>query len=362
MAFSATEITNIANAALDFYIKGPAFAQTIQSRPLLDHYMRRQKTFPGGKGSIDLPVKGDYTTAIAGYTHNDTVSYANPANLKRVNFPWKEIHAGITVTLSELKRDGITVVDSLNGAKTSEHSNIEMTRLVGLLEDKLDDMAEGWARTFNNMLWRDGTQDAKLVAGLTAFIADDPTTGTLGGLSRATTVDSKGFYYWRNRALVGGNTITASPSGQTLTKALRREVRQLTRFGGKPTVLLCGSKFIEALESEVHEKGYYTLEGFKSEGKTDIGMAKISLRGLGTFEYDPTLDDLQAITGSAVDYSKRCYMIDSDAIQLYVMEGEDRKTHTPARPYDQYTLYRAMTWTGGTVARQLNSSGVYAVA
>jgi hypothetical protein len=354
MAFSVNELTNITNAALDFHLRGPAFAQTIQTRPLLDHMMKGQKTFPGGKGNITVPIKGDYTTTIAGFSHNDTVAYANPANIKRVSFPWKEIHAGITVTLSELKIDGISVVDSLDGAKTSDHSDREVTALTNLLEDKLNDMSEGWARGFNNMLWRDGTQDAKVCAGILAYIVDDPTTGVIGGLDRATTVDSKGFYYWRNRSLVGSNKTTASPSTQALTKMLRAEVRQLKRYGGSPKKVLCGSGFIAALESEVHEKGYYTLQGFQNKGKTDIGMPVISLNGLGDFEYDPTLDDL--------GYSKRCYMIDTDNIQLHVMEGEDRKTHTPARPYNQYTLYRAMTWTGGTVARQLNSSGVYEVA
>lgn len=354
MSFSAQEIANYTNAALDFYIKGPAFAQTIQKRPLLDHYMKKQKTFSGGRGNIDLPIKGDYTTAIAGYSHNDTVAYQNPANIKRVYFPWKEIHAGITVTFTELKKDGISVTDSTTGSSTSEHSERDLTKLVGLLEDKLDDMGEGWARTFNNMLWKDGTQDAKLCAGIQAFVASDPTTGSLGGLSRASTVDANGFYYWRNRSAVGANAITQSATNQTLSKFLRKEARQLTRYGGKPSIILCGSAFIEALELEVSEKGYYTLEGFVNKGKTDFGMASISMRGLGEFVYDPTLDTL--------GLSKYCYMIDTDAVSLYVMEGEDRKNHTPARPYDQYALYRAMTWTGGMTATQLNSSAVYAIA
>jgi len=353
MSFTAQEVSNIANATLDFYIKSPAFAQTIQERPLLDLLMKKQKSFPGGKGNIDLPIKGDFSVTTAGYTHNDTVAYTNPANIKRVKYPWKEVHAGITVSFTELKNDGITVVDSLNGAETSEHSGRDMTVLVNLLQDKLGDMTEGWGRSQNDMLWRDGTQDAKKVAGILSMIVDDPTTGTLGGLTRGT-VASNGFAYWRNRALVGANKITASAASQTLTKTLRKEVRQLTRYGGKPTIILCGSAFIEALELEVHEKGVYTQTGFLKKGQTDIGMAEISLNGLGTFQYDPTLDDL--------GYSKRCYMIDGDAIQLYVMEGEDRKTHSPARPYDQYGLYRAMTWTGGLVTRQINSSGVYEVA
>lgn len=348
MAFSAGELSNIANAALDFYIKGDAFSQTIQNKPLLNALIGKQKTFPGGKGNISIPVKGTYTTAIAGYTHNDTVSYSNPANIQRAVFPWKEVHAGIAVTLTELKIDGISVADSTTGAKTVEHSDRELTAITNLLQDKLEDMGEGWARSFNSMLWRDGTQDANQVPGLRALVTDVVATGTVGGIDRATAA------WWRNRSLVGANKITASAANQTLTKTLRSEFRQLARYGGKPDLILCGSDFLNALESEVAEKGIYTQQGFVKNGKTDIGLPSISMMGVGEFVYDPTLDDLSL--------GKRAYFIDSSKIQLYVMEGEDRKTHNPARPFNQYVLYRAMTWTGGLAATQLNSSAVYEVA
>ncbi|CUW38791.1 protein of unknown function [Magnetospirillum sp. XM-1] len=348
MAFSAGELANIANAALDFYIKGPAFAQTIQKRPLLDAMLKAKKTFPGGKGNISLPVKGDYTTALEGYTHNDSVSYANPANLKRAVFPWKELHAGISLTLTELKIDGISVTDTTTGKGTSNHSSRELTALTGLLEDKLDDMAEGWARSFDAMLHKDGSQDAKQVPGIKAFITDDPTTGTVAGLDRSTVT------WWRNRSKVGGSKITASAANQTLTKTLRSELRQIQRFGGRPNLVICGSDFINALELEVAEKGIYTQQGFTKAGSTDIGLAQISMMGLGDFIYDPTLDDLSE--------SKRCYMIDTRHTKLWVMDGEDMKQHNPARPEDKYVLYRAVTWTGGLACDQMNANAVYEVA
>jgi hypothetical protein len=347
MPFSAGELANIANAALDFFIRGDAFSQTIQNKPLLNALIGKQKTFPGGKANISIPVKGTYTTAIAGYNHNDTVSYSNPANILRAAFPWKEVHAGIAVTLTELKIDGISVADSMNGAKTVEHSDRELTAITNLLQDKLEDMGEGWARSFNTMLWRDGTQDANQVPGIRALVTDTVATGIVGGIDRATAA------WWRNRSLVGANRITPSAANQTLTKTLRSEFRQLSRYGGKPDLILCGSDFLNALESEVAEKGIYTQQGFVKNGKTDIGLPSISMHGVGEFVYDPTLDDLSL--------GKRAYFIDSSKIQLHVMEGEDRKTHNPARPFNQYVLYRAMTWTGGLAATQLNSSAVYEV-
>lgn len=347
MAFTGQELQNIANSALDFYIKGPAMKQAIQERPLLDLLMKGQKTFPGGKGNISIPVKGNYTTAVQGYSHDDQVAYANPANIKRIVFPWKEIHAGISLTLTELKVDGISVSDSMNSAKTSNHSDREMTVLTGIFEDKLDDMTEGWARTFQTMCWLDGTQDSKQVPGIFALLPDDPTTGVIGGLDR-------GLNTWfRHRTLVGANKITVSGANSTLILALRAEVRQLRRYGGKPSIALCGSGFLAGLETEVHAKGYFSQTGFTQGKSTDIGMAEPTLSGI-QFVYEPSLDDL--------GFPKRCYLLDDKHIKLRVMDGEDRKTHTPARPFDRYVMYRAMTWTGGLTMDQANCHGVYEIA
>lgn len=355
MSFTNQELNNVLNAALPHFIKGETFAQTIQDKPLLRAMLASQKTFSGGSGTISIPVQFDYdTSSFAGYSHNDTVAYTNPANIRRAQWTWREVHAGITVTHTELKIDGISVVDSEIGKRTSEHSGRDIHVLTGLLQNKLADMAESWARSMNLMLWRDGTQDAKLTPGITALITDNPATGVLAGIDRAQTPG------WRNRSLVnnlpsGGadQRIVPSASLQTLTKTLRSEVRQLKRFGGNPNLVFCGSRFLDALENEIHEKGQYTDSGFMNAGATEIGMADIRMRGVGQFVYDPTLDDL--------GFSRRAYFVDSRNINLMVMQGEDRKIHNPARPYDQYALYRAMTWTGALTAKQLNGSAVYEV-
>jgi len=352
MAFTQGELDNIANAAMDYVVRGPTFANTIQEKPLLNALIAKQETFPGGKGNISIPVQFDYdTSSFQGYTHNDTVTYTNPANIKRATFPWKEIHAGIGLTLTELKIDGISVVDSLNSARTTNHSERDLTVLTGLLDNKLSDMAEAWSRSFDLMLHQNGVQDADEVPGIAALITSAagggaPTTGVVGGIDRATTAG------WRNRSATGAAAIAASATNQTLTKFLRKELRQLRRYGGRNHLMIAGSAFIEALELEIHEKGVYTQQGF-AKGTNDIGMADITMQGAGRFIYDPTLDDM--------NLEKRCYFIDTKNVKLKVMEGEDRKTHSPARPSNQYVLYRAMTWTGGLVARQLNGCGVYEV-
>lgn len=347
MPFTAQELENIANAAIDFHMdRGQVHLQSIQDKPLLAAMKAKQKTFPGGKDNITLRVKGDYTTTIMGFEHDDTVTYSNPANIKTVTFPWKEIHAGISCTLTELKKDGISVVDSNDSRSTSEHSQREMTALANLLEDKLEDMSEGYSRGMNEMYWKDGSQDAKQVPGIQSFILDNPTSATVvAGVDQSTNT------WWRNRASLGINSGT--PANQNLINTLQKEFRQLRRFGGKPNFFPAGSDFMDAFEKELRALGNYTLNGWANQGRIDASMADIEFKGV-QIVYDPTLDDLGR--------SKFAYVLDTRTIYPMVMEGEDMKKHSPSRPESKYVLYRALTWTGGLIVRKRNANGVYSIA
>lgn len=352
MAFSQAEIDNIANAALDYYIdKGKVFSSTIQDKPLLAVLDSKAKTFPGGKGSVSLGVKGQYDSALGGYTHNDTVNYVNPAKLKRANFTWKEHHIGIGVTLTELKRDGISVVDSMSSDTLKNNRGREEQALANLLEDKLEDMAESYARGLNGFLWGDGTADANALAGIRAFVKDTPSAvgQTCGGIDQNASANS----WWRNRVNLA---VTTTSTGNELTLFINTEMRQLQRFGGKPDVALCGSDFMDRLNKELASRGFYTQQGWARGA--DIKIGDITYAGL-TFRYDPTMDDIGTTLGGATDYKKRCYILDSSKLNLYYMENEKMKRHSPARPYNQYVMYRAITTTGVLAARQLNCHGVY---
>ena len=352
MAFTQAELDNIANAALDFYIeKGTVFSSTIQDKPLLAAMDAKAKTFPGGKGAVSVAVKGQYDSTLAGYTHDDQVSYVNPAKIRRASYNWKEHHIGIGVTLTELKRDGISVVDSLNSDSLRNNRGREETALANLLQDKLEDMAEGYARGLNRFLWGDGTADANALAGIRAFIKDNPAGvgQTVGGIDQNAAANS----WWRNRVNL---SVTTTATGDELLNLLNSEMRQLQRFGGKPDIALCGSDWMDRLNKELRNRGYYTQTGF-ARG-TDIKHGDITFGGL-VFRYDPTMDDIGTTLGGTTDYRKRCYIIDSSKLHLYYMEGEKMKRHSPARPHDKYVMYRAITTTGCLVATQLNCHGVY---
>lgn len=342
---------DIANALLKHYARGPALAQTIADKPLLSFLAAGKKTFPGGNQYVSDPVQGAFMsdgTAVLGggaffqgYSEDQQLQFAQAANILRAEYKWYEVHAGLVITWTELKKDGITITDD---NKKSEHSGIAIDRLTALFQNRQDDFGESWSRSINNMLWGDGSQDAAQVPGITAIFPDANTTGTIGGLSRVT------YPWWRHRVNLG---IQASATNQTLVKTIRTEQRQLRKFQGKPNKFLCGSAFLDALELEFTEKGFNSMSGFAKDNN-DIDVGTITLRGVGTFQYDPTLDDLGR--------SKYCYEFDSRRIVWRPMDGEENKVTNPARPYQYMVFLNSMTTTGALQCTQLNANEVFSIA
>lgn len=343
MPFTADEVLQVENSLLDFNKKGVT-DQTKQVRPLYDSLLSKKKEFPGGKEFITMRVSGLFPVTMQGYSHDDEQNYQNPATIKQAKAKWYETSAGISMTLTELKMYGISVVDSMDSAKTTTHTAAEEVALVDILEYKLGQLDEGSARSLAEMFWRDGTQDAKAIPGIMSFIVDNPVVGTRFGL------DASVETYWRNRALLGIDSATAS--NQNLVNALQDEFRQLRRYGKPKHEFYAGSDLLEAFEKELRAKGNYTMEGWSKTGRIDASVADLAFKGVDLV-YEPLLDDLGR--------SKYGYVLDMNQIKLWAMEGEWMKNHTPARPADKYVMYRAITCTGGMCAGQLNTSGVYSI-
>lgn len=360
MPFTAAELANIANSALDHYVgRGEVYAQAIQNKPMMKAFDRFAGKFPGGKGEVSLAVKsGQGGLSLSGYTHDDAVTYGNPASTKRIALPWKEHFIGMGLTHTELKHDGITVVESGADQSTSMKDGREEHALANILDEKVSDMNEDYAVSWDSLIHGDGTSDTKALAGIQSFILANPALGSLGGLNRTTNT------WWRNRAATaaanaagtGNNAITsATANGGALLQFLQEEQRQLSRYApGRRSRKFAGSDFIAAMETELRANGQYAQTGWTGgDGAVDGAMPAVKFGGI-EIVYDPTLDDLSL--------PKRMYDIDMRAIRLLYMVGEKMKKSNPARPHDRFVMYQGLTTTAVMIANRLNSSGVYDIA
>ena len=337
---------DLAQGLLPLHVRGAAMAQTIQDKPMLKWWESKKKTFAGGLNfQITEPVQGQFMsdmTTLQGYAQDDPLNFSQAANLQRTSFFGKEHNYGLIITWSELKQDGISIDDK---QAVRKHSDKELFVLTDILKNRMADFAESYARGKARLFFLDGTQDPKAMAGFKSIIQDTAAVGTVGGINKAT------YPWWQTRA-----KIDLQPSGesQNMCRFFQSELRLLRLFGGRPDKAFCGQDFLNALEMEIRSKGQYTVEGFSKTETNDFGQGEISLKGLGTFTWEPMLDQLGE--------SKRCYILDSRHIKVRPMEDEDDKTLTPVRPYNYLVFLHNITWTGAMTANQLNCHGVYSIA
>ncbi|MFY7925571.1 MAG: phage major capsid protein [Aquidulcibacter sp.] len=362
MPFTADEIANINNTTLKNFIdKGTLFRQNVQNKPMLDAFNRTAGSFSGGNAfQVSLGVKaGQGGGSLQGYSADDKVNYYNPATAKRVEYVGREHHIGMTMTFTELKHNGIEVVEDGTDQSTNMVDGREELALANILDEKNDELGEDYARSLDLLIHGDGTSDAKAMAGIQSLILANPLAGATGGLNRAL------FSWWRNRAATtafagagGQGPITVNPAnGGSLISFLDTEIRQLKRYarGDVTWKWFAGSQWIDGYKLELRANGYYSDSMSGDTGVPD-GSMKDPRHAGNTIIYDPTLDDL--------GLSKRCYVIGmgKSGIQLLYFNGKRMYRHSPARPYDRYTMYNGITTTAVMVARQLNTSAVYDIA
>lgn len=348
-------LNNLANTSLDFYTdlsndNNPVL-QHIQDKPLLKFLRSGQGTFSGSKEYIDMPFVAETVTQLQSYVGDDTVTYSNPDKVKRVKFPWKETHAGLEMTETELNRNGIYVLDNSGGAQ--KHGNIsdsEKIQLQNLMKYKMQDMMEGVLDGLDDMFHGDGTAAATDVPGIQALIPDDPANATIGGVDLSLAANAK----FRNRAHCnltgsGGQDNRWDVSQMGIAQRMQAEMRQLRRFGGRPTKALAGSDFLDQLISELLEKGNYTDSGWSSSGDTNIEVADVRYGNM-VFSYDPKMDDLGMV--------KRCYLIDPRHLKLQVLKGYDIKRRNPTRSSAKYSLLKGIQWKGAMTIDKPNTCSV----
>ena len=336
---------DLAQGLLPLHLRGDALMQTMQDKPMLKWWEANKKTFPGGLNfQFTEPVQGQFmsdTTTLQGYSQDDQLNFGQAQNIQRTLFLGKEHNYGLIITWSELKQEGVSIDDK---QAVRKHSDRELFVLTDILKNRMADFAESYARGKARLFFLDGTQDPKAMAGFKSIVQDTPAVGTVGGISKSA------YPWWQSRA-----NLTLQPSGenQNLCRFFQSEMRLLRLFGGRPDKAFCGQDFLNALEMEIRSKGQYTVEGFSSTKTNDFGQGEVSMKGLGTFTWEPMLDQLGE--------SKRCYVLDSRRIKVRPMEDEDDKALTPVRPYNYLVFLHNITWTGMMTTNQLNAQGVYGI-
>ena len=234
--------------------------------------------------------------------------------------------------------------DQLPTAQTNEFTTLEYrwSRVVGtaiisdqeedenkgeaaifkLMKAKLDVLDESFKEKFSEYLYAAGGGTDPY--GLPSMIPDDPTTGTLGGINRATETQ------WRTSAY----DFDGSLDPTNIEEAFDDILLDLTLKGDKPDLILVGRNILRNYRAAVRDKIVINLSDTSGGKKMmDLGFGGLAHQGIPLL-YD---EDCNA---------NKAYFINSKYLRLHILRGVNMKVKSLASPWDTDASGSRVIWQG----------------
>ena len=145
-----------------------------------------------------LSSKGNVRTASGGRTIVEELEYAENSTFKYYSgYEELDINPSDVMTAAEYNWKQAAVVVSASGLE-ADVQNSGKDAIINLVDKRITNAYRTMKNQISTGIYSDGTgSGSKQVTGLQAQIADDPTTGTVGGIDRST------WTFWRNQRQCG---------------------------------------------------------------------------------------------------------------------------------------------------------------
>jgi hypothetical protein len=342
MPFTAQELQDAGKIALDFYIAANPIDQVAVERPLLKALMAKKKSFPGGKQYVVEQLRYRYGSNFQWFNGASVVTYNKRNNIEQAQFPWRSAHDGFSLDEDRRAQNGVVIDDSQKGGNAS---GAERVQLKNLLSESTETLRLGFEEKFSMYLHLDGSSSTDAIAGLDNIVSTAPTSGTVGGINRATA----GNEYWRNHAATGLTAATTQATAVTFLAAMETAWRACVKNGGRPDTIMAGAAFIDAYIAAMNYVGQQITYAGGEARKLDGGVSGVFYKGV-EINWCPEFDD---------NFSS---FVNSKHLTLRPMDGQDMVSRKPPRVYDKYVYYWALTWRGTMTTNRANAHAVLAIS
>jgi len=255
MAFANTSISDI-------------IATTIQSRSkmLADNFTNNNpllfqmnksgniKPFSGGNVILEeIAYNDSSTTNAASYSGYDTLDITPNSPISAAQFNIKQYAAAVTIS----------------GLEQLENAGKE--KMIDLLEGRIA-VAEGELKNkLDTDLYSDGTGNgSKQLTGLAAAVASTPTSGTYGGINRAT------WSFWQNVSYDATTDGGAAATASNIQKYMDAVAIQLVRGKDRPNLIVADANYYS-----LYLQSLQAIQRVTSETMAGAGFTSLKYFGVG---------------------------------------------------------------------------------
>lgn len=260
--------------------------------------------YEDGGYEITNPLTVGRNPNVASYEYYDQLPVAQTNEFTTLRYGWSRV-AG-TVIISDQEED----------------ENRGEAAIFKLMKAKMDVLEESIKEKFSEYLYAAGGGTDPI--GLASLIPDDPTTGTLGGISRA--AESQ----WRTSSYNFAGALNAS----NIEEAFDDVLLDLTLKNDKPDLILVGRNIYRLYRAAVRDKVTFALSD-TTNGKRmmDLGFGGISHQNI------PILYDEDCPVNKA-------YFINSKYLRTHILRHVNMKVKQLSAPWDTDAHGSRVVWQG----------------
>lgn len=260
--------------------------------------------YEDGGYQITNPLTVGRNPNVASYEYYDQLPVQQTNEFTTVAYYWSRV-AG-TVIISDQEED----------------ENRGESMIFKLLKAKVDVLEESIKEKFSEYLYAAGGGTDP--TGLASLIPDDPTTGTLGGISRAAETQ------WRTSSYAFAGALTAA----NIEEAFDDILLDLTLKSDKPDLILVGRNIYRLYRAAVRSKVVINIsETANGKRMMDLGFTGISHQGI------PILYDEDCPVNKA-------YFINSKYLRVHILRHVNMKVKNLTAPWDTDATGSRIVWQG----------------
>lgn len=257
-----------------------------------------------GGATITNPLIVGRNPNVSSMQYYDPVPVAQTNEFTKVSYNWSRVIGTVIVSRQE------------------EDENKGETAIFKIVKGKIMVLEESIKEKFSGYLYASGAGTDPY--GLTALIPDDPTTGTLGGLNRATQTQ------WRTSAY----DFDGSLDETNIEEAFDDILRDLKLKSDKPDLILVGRNIDRLYRAAIRDKIMINLSD-TGNGKRmfDLGFEGWTHNGIAVI-YDEDCPD------------NKSYFVNSKYLRHHILNGVNMRTEDLVAPWNIDGFGKRTTWQG----------------
>lgn len=256
-----------------------------------------------------------------GYNITNPLTVGRNPNVTSMQY-YDQVPVGQTDEFTTVRYGWSRVVGTVIISDQEEDENKGESMIFKLLKAKLEVLEESIKEKFSEYLYSAGGGADPI--GLPALVPDDPTTGIIGDINRATETQ------WRTSAYNFNGGLTAS----NVEEAFDDILMDLTLKGDKPDIILAGRNIFRLYRAAVRDKIVLNLSD-TSNGKRmmDLGFGGLSHQNI------PILYDEDCPLN-------KVYFLNSKYLRLHMLKGVNMRVKNLNAPWDTDATGSRTVWQG----------------